>query len=72
MAVEGTLRPGGGAAQLALNMKLLGHHELAGFGGVGEGNEVMMIRVRAATSAHERAARPPALVSALIAAGATS
>ncbi len=37
MAVEGTLRPGGGAAQLALNMKLLGHHELAGFGGVGEG-----------------------------------
>ncbi len=37
MAAEGTLRPGGGAAQLALNMKLLGHHELAGFGGVGEG-----------------------------------
>ena len=37
MAVEGSLRPGGGAAQLALNMKLLGHHELAGFGGVGEG-----------------------------------
>jgi len=37
MAAEGSLRPGGGAAQLALNMKLLGHHELAGFGGVGEG-----------------------------------
>ena len=38
----------------------------------GEGNEVIRIRVRAATSAHERAARPPALVNALIAAGATS
>ena len=37
MAVEGSLRPGGGAAQLALNMKLIAHHELAGFGGVGEG-----------------------------------
>ncbi len=37
MAVEGSLRPGGGAAQLALNMKLIAHNELAGFGGVGEG-----------------------------------
>jgi len=37
MAVEGSLRPGGQAAQLALNMKLLAHNELAGFGGVGEG-----------------------------------
>jgi hypothetical protein len=38
----------------------------------GEGNEVMRIRVRAATSAQERAARPPALVNALFAADATS
>ena len=37
MAVEGSLRPVGGAAQLALNMKLIAHNELAGFGGVGEG-----------------------------------
>jgi hypothetical protein len=38
MAVEGSLRPGGQASQtLALNMKLIAHHELAGFGGVGEG-----------------------------------
>jgi hypothetical protein len=37
MAVEGSLRPGGQAAQLALNMKLIAHNELAGFGGVGEG-----------------------------------
>ncbi len=37
MAVEGTLRPGGQAAQLALNMKLIAHNELAGFGGMGEG-----------------------------------
>ena len=44
MAVEGSLRPGGGAAQLALNMKLLGHHELAGFGGVGEGINMQKTR----------------------------
>ena len=37
MSVEGSLRPGGQAAQLALNMKLIAHNELAGFGGVGEG-----------------------------------
>ena len=37
MAVEGSLRPGGQAAQLALNMKLIAHNELAGFGGIGEG-----------------------------------
>jgi len=38
MGVEGSLRAGGHASQtLALNMKLLAHHELAGFGGVGEG-----------------------------------
>ena len=37
MAVEGSLRPGAQAAHLSLNMKLLGHNELAGFGGVGEG-----------------------------------
>ena len=44
MAVEGTLRPGGGAAQLALNMKLIAHHELAGFGGVGEGINMQKTR----------------------------
>ena len=44
MAVQGSLRPGGGAAQLALNMKLLGHHELAGFGGVGEGINMQKTR----------------------------
>ena len=38
MAVEGSMRPGAQASQtLALNMKLIAHHELAGFGGVGEG-----------------------------------
>ncbi len=37
MAVEGSLRPGGQAPQLALNMKLIAHNELAGFGGIGEG-----------------------------------
>ncbi len=37
MAVEGSLRPGAQTGQLALNMKLLAHNELAGFGGVGEG-----------------------------------
>src|SRR3970282_2579163 len=37
MAVEGSLRPGAQAAHLSLNMKLLGHNELAGFGGIGEG-----------------------------------
>ncbi len=31
------MRPGGQAPQLALNMKLLAHNELAGFGGIGEG-----------------------------------
>jgi hypothetical protein len=35
---ETTLSPGSRAAQtLTLNMKLLGHHELDGFGGIGEG-----------------------------------
>jgi hypothetical protein len=37
MAVEGSLRPGGQAAPMALNMKPIAHNELAGFGGVGEG-----------------------------------
>lgn len=37
MAVEGTLRPGQSAQPLALNMKLIAHNELAGFGGIGEG-----------------------------------
>jgi hypothetical protein len=36
MAMD-TMRPGGKAPQLALNMKLLAHNELAGFGGIGEG-----------------------------------
>ena len=35
------MNPGGQAARtLALNMKLLGHHELAGFGGIGEGTNM--------------------------------
>jgi hypothetical protein len=38
----------------------------------GDGNDVMRIRALAATSAQERAARPPDLEKALIAAGATS
>lgn len=38
MTAEGYLQRGGQATQtLALNMKLLAHHELAGFGGIGEG-----------------------------------
>ncbi|HXF67419.1 MAG TPA: hypothetical protein VNK67_12080 [Burkholderiales bacterium] len=38
MPVEGSLRPAAQASQpLALNMKLIAHHELAGFGGIGEG-----------------------------------
>src|SRR5262245_36179867 len=37
MSAEGSMRPGSQAGQLALNMKLLAHNELAGFGGVGEG-----------------------------------
>ena len=48
MAVEGTLRPGAQAAQLSLNMKLLGHNELAGFGGVGEGINMQAAEGRAA------------------------
>src|SRR5215470_2623494 len=38
MAVERSLQPGAQAArELAFNMKLIAHQELAGFGGVGEG-----------------------------------
>ena len=38
MAMGGSLNPGGQASKtLALNMKLLAHHELGGFGGIGEG-----------------------------------
>jgi len=38
MAMSGALNPGGLASKtLALNMKLLAHHELNGFGGIGEG-----------------------------------
>ena len=44
MAMEGSLRPGGKAPQLALNMKLLAHNELAGFGGVGEGINMQKTR----------------------------
>lgn len=36
MAEATTLKPGARAAQtLTLNMKLLGHHEIDGFGGIG-------------------------------------
>lgn len=44
MAMEGSLRPGGKAPQLALNMKLLAHNELAGFGGIGEGINMQKAR----------------------------
>jgi hypothetical protein len=38
MAMSGSMSPGGQASQtLALNMKLISHHEMGGFGGVGEG-----------------------------------
>lgn len=44
MAVEGSLRPGQTAQPLALNMKLLAHNELAGFGGIGEGINMQKAR----------------------------
>ena len=44
MAKDSTLRPGGKAPQLALNMKLLAHNELAGFGGIGEGINMQKTR----------------------------
>jgi hypothetical protein len=45
MTVEGSLRPGAQAAQtLSFNMKLLAHHELAGFGGIGEGINMQRTR----------------------------
>ena len=45
MTVEGSLRSGAQATQtLALNMKLLAHHELAGFGGIGEGVNMQKTR----------------------------
>lgn len=44
MAIEGSLRPGGKAPQLALNMKLLAHNELSGFGGIGEGINMQKTR----------------------------
>src|SRR5687768_8726371 len=38
MATSGSMSPGTQASQtLALNMKLLAHHDMGGFGGVGEG-----------------------------------
>lgn len=38
MALNGSMSPGRQASQtLALNMKLVSHHEMGGFGGVGEG-----------------------------------
>jgi hypothetical protein len=38
MALNGSMSPGKQASQtLALNMKLVSHHEMGGFGGVGEG-----------------------------------
>jgi hypothetical protein len=44
MALEGSLRAGAKAPQLALNMKLLAHNELAGFGGIGEGINMQKAR----------------------------
>jgi hypothetical protein len=43
MAMESS-RAGGKAPQLALNMKLLAHNELAGFGGIGEGINMQKTR----------------------------
>ena len=41
MAMSGALNPGGQASKtLALNMTLLAHHELNGFGGIGEGTNM--------------------------------
>src|SRR4029453_7453606 len=38
MAIESSMKPGAQASQtLAFNMKMIAHHNLAGFGGVGEG-----------------------------------
>ena len=45
MAMSGSLNPGGQATRtLALNMKLLGQHELGGFGGIGEGTNMQMTK----------------------------
>jgi hypothetical protein len=44
MGLEGSLRAGAKAPQLALNMKLLAHNELAGFGGIGEGINMQKAR----------------------------
>jgi hypothetical protein len=45
MTAEGSLQRGAQATQtLALNMKLLAHHELAGFGGIGEGMNMQKTR----------------------------
>jgi len=42
---EAHLSPGSRAGQtLSLNMKLLGHHELDGFGGIGEGSNMQMTK----------------------------
>ena len=42
---DGSLSPGKQATQtLALNMKLLAHHELGGFGGIGEGTNMQKTR----------------------------
>ena len=42
---EANLSPGARAGQtLTLNMKLLGHHELDGFGGIGEGSNMQMTK----------------------------
>ena len=42
---EAHLSPGARAGQtLTLNMKLLGHHELDGFGGIGEGSNMQMTK----------------------------
>jgi hypothetical protein len=45
MTAEGSLQRGAQATQtLALNMKLLAHNELAGFGGIGEGMNMQKTR----------------------------
>jgi hypothetical protein len=42
---------------LSLNMRLLAHHELEGFGGVGEGMGMQLARTGGASSARARSAR---------------
>ena len=53
-----TMSPGKQASQtLALNMKLISHHEMGGFGGVGEGDARHVLSRRFARLQRKHAAR---------------